>query len=544
MPVMETNRLKYALLISLLWCCKLLYGQSPIKGELLVQLKPDARIEKWLSGQNITARSQRGLQLARTLAPGANVHLVRYDTSRFNGSDLLMNFQRQASVLAAQYNYEVEFRTTPDDPEYARQWGLERIQAPAVWEYSTGGVTAQGDSIVIAILDSGFDPSHEDLRENLWRNRDEIPNDGIDNDNNGYTDDYHGWNFLDDDANFPVDRHGQSVAGIAGARGNNQQGVSGVNWETQLMLLAIRSVDEIIEAYEYVVEQRRRYNTSNGAEGAFVVVTNASFGQSDIFCADQPVWGAMYDRLGEVGVLTAAGTANQAFDVDEFGDMPTTCESEFLMTVLNITDRDRRHRSSAFGEKSIDMGAPGEGSYTTQPFDTYGSFNDNSAAAPHLTGSIALLYSLPCEDLAESALTQPAQTAIVLRNALLQGVDPIDNLVGETATGGRLNVFNSMELLQASCDNQNAAANLSLINLYPNPARSTLNIIYQAPEFAEQQLRVFNALGQLIYEQRLVPSRFGEKTEQLPLEGWQPGFYVLEISGQAGEVVRKFVIGE
>ena len=118
-------------------------------------------------------------------------------------------------------------------------------------------------------------------------------------------------------------------------------------------------------------------------------------------------WGKIYERLGAAGILTAAGAANNAWDVVQVGDMPTTCPSDFLLTVLNTNANDERYYGSAFGRKSIDMGAPGQNSYTTKPFNNYGSFNGNSAAAPHLAGAIALLYAMPCGNIGRGRLRYP-----------------------------------------------------------------------------------------------------------------------------------------
>ncbi|NJO87456.1 MAG: hypothetical protein HC821_05725 [Lewinella sp.] len=101
-------------------------------------------------------------------------------------------------VMAWQYDYQVDWRNAPNDEHYERQPNLTRLGFPMVWAASTGGVTSRGDSLVVAVLDGGFDLGHPDLRPNLWRNAAERPGDGIDNDQNGYIDDAHGWDFVDE----------------------------------------------------------------------------------------------------------------------------------------------------------------------------------------------------------------------------------------------------------------------------------------------------------------------------------------------------------
>ncbi|MBK7870166.1 MAG: S8 family peptidase [Saprospiraceae bacterium] len=302
----------------------------------------------------------------------------------------------------------------------------------------------------------------------------------------------------------------------------------------------MRDVSHIIAAYEYVIEQRKRYNYTRGAQGAFVVATNLSLGIDNVFCDAQPIWGGMYDLLGEVGILTGAGTANRSWNVDDVGDMPTTCTSDFLLTCLNTTAADQIYSGSAFGAVSIDVGAPGEGSYTTKVGNRYGSFSDNSAAAPHLTGAIALLYSLPCEALTVNALTQPAQTALSIRQAILDGVDILDNLKSKTATGGRLNVFRSMETLQNYCEV--STGDLALIKLYPNPTYEEITIEYEAPNFDDYELRVYNALGQLVHRNNITPPRFSEKVHSIDVHNWSPGMYFLTLGQGNDRVQIKFIV--
>lgn len=512
-----------------------------IEGDILVQLAERVTPERFLSAFSDPGRSVSVLTYDRPVGRRLNIHLFHYDPQRTNGEALLEQLRRHPLVTAAQFNYQVEYRsTTPDDPEFVRQWGLPRIGAPEVWDVTTGGTTALGDEIVIAILDDGIDVSHRDLVNNIWANPDEVPNDGIDNDGNGYVDDTKGWNFVDESPQHRVLSHGTSVTGLLGARGNNGTGVTGVNWGVKVVFLDVSRVPEIIAAYEYVVDLRERYNKTQGREGAFVVATNASIGISKVFCEEQPLWGQMYDLLGQVGVLSVAGAPNNAWDVEEEGDMPTTCPSEFLVTVLNTNIDDERHQGSGWGAKSIDMGAPGNESYSTKPLDSYGIFSGNSAAVPHLTGSIALLYSLPCPEIAESARQQPSQTALSMRQAILAGVDPLSDLAGITVTGGRLNIFNAMERLQQQCGGTSGP--LAILQLVPNPADQQLRVVFETPDFDPYEVRVFNTLGQIVFRDNVTPSRFASKSYSVPTWQWAPGVYYFSIHRGKERVTKPFVV--
>lgn len=510
-----------------------------VKNELLVQLDKEASPTVLL--ERINRQKPASALRKRVAARRFNIHLLQFDPAAWPGETLLEWLQVQKDVRAVQYNYQVEFRQEPNDPEFVKQWGFPRIGLTEVWDVSTGGLTANGDTIVVAILDSGSDLGHPDLQGNIWNNPAEIPDDGIDNDNNGYIDDTYGWNFISDTKEMRTDSHGLAVAGLVGAKGDNNMGVAGVNWNVKLMICAIQYVDQIVSAYEYAIAQRQLYNETRGKEGAFVVATNASFGLlTPTFCDQQPVWGGMYDLLGEVGILTGAGTTNRNLDVDAEGDMPTTCESDFIITVTNMNESEEKEFSSGFGEIAIDMAAPGQNSFSLYLFDRYATFDGNSAAAPHLTGAIALLYSLPCAELASDALTNPRETALLIRSALTNGTEPLPSFEGLTATGGLLNVFNAMEIIDEACGGSSGP--MDILKIFPNPASSSFFIEYETPDFEPYDFRVFNALGQLMYRNTETPNRFAAKRIEIDTRNWAPGAYFAAIQRGDKQEVKPVLV--
>ena len=437
-------------------------------------------------------------------------------------------------LVTVQYNWRVQPRRTPNDPDYDRQDNLDRLGFPELWELTTGGSLPNGIPIVTAVLDAGFDAEHEDLRANLWTNPGEIAGDGLDNDGNGYVDDLHGFNFIDTlGGEYNIDAHGTQVTGIIGAVGNNGIGVAGTNWDARLMLFSVRTVSDIVQAYTYVVDRRAAFNRSRGREGAFVAATNASFGVEGATCADFPVWGAMYDRLGEVGVLTAASVANAPLDVDAVGDLPTDCPSDFLITVTNVGVNGELHPSAAFGREEVDLAATGEGSYTTRPGDRYGPFGGTSAAAPYVCGAISLLYATAaCPELIASVFDRPAVAARLVRNAMLEGTVAYAGLESRTVTGGVLEVTKASAVLVTSCP---AAVfkTFGIDAVFPQPTANLVTLLTNQPTLPNTlTVRVVNALGQVVATPSYEPVFAGAAGVRLDLSGLPTGYYVISLDAE------------
>jgi serine protease len=401
--------LQKVLLVSALCITSFSYSQNStyVPGELLVQLKPGTDQAAFI--RKLEADPATGVARLICISDIMNIYQLQFEVKNTDLNAALKSFLFYPEIITAQKNHYVYDRETiPSDTLFDNQWHHKNtgqtggiadadLDSPEAWDITTGGLTTHGDSIVVCIIENGgVDINHIDLKNNIWKNYAEIPNDGIDNDNNGYVDDFDGWNVINLDDLISAGSHGTRVAGMIGATGDNITGVSGVNWDVKMMIVQGQQASNeatVIAAYTYPMKMRKRYNESYGEEGAFVVATNSSWGIDGADAADSPLWCAMYDSLGHYGILNIAATTNNNNNVDVVGDMPTTCTSEFLIGVTMTNSQDLR-ANSGYGTTHVDLGAPGQNVQTTMP-GGYVVSSGTSFATPGVAGCVALAYSAP-----------------------------------------------------------------------------------------------------------------------------------------------------
>lgn len=427
-----------------------------------------------------------------------------------------------------QYDRSVYPRNTPNDPLFANQWDMTRIGMPEAWSQTVGGTTITGDTIVVAILDTGFDAEHEDLQQNIWVNADEIPGDSLDNDQNGYIDDYRGVNVRTGDDEHPEDTHGTAIAGIIGARGNNAKGICGVNWNVKLLLVSgIKNESDIIEGYAYAKALREKYTATGGSQGAFIVATNLSAGIDNGLPEDHQMWCDQYESLGQAGILGICSTTNANTDVDIEGDMPTTCPSEYLIAVTNTDMDDNKLLFAGFGATHIDLGAPGTPTLTTDIANGYEDFEGTSASAPHVAGAIALLYAAACPSLLELVHSNPGALALQMKNLILENTDQVESLKDITVSDGRLNVARSVGALIDLCES--SGGELEIIQITPNPVFEETLIEYNIPDLNPYEIHLYDSAGRLLLKEAPVFTIPGVQTYELRMPGLVPGVYYVSL---------------
>lgn len=477
---MNITHTKATLLLSFLMLFFIAKAQEKteyIAGEVLVQLVANFQNIDMLIKQNQKFNgANTELALVEKLSESLNIWHLKFNAKQVEHTQFINHLALNKYVVEYQNNTTVALRsTTPNDTEFNQQWqyinpggfggivGAD-IDADLAWDITTGGVTSLGDTIVVCIVDDGILETHEDLEENLWVNHGEIENNGIDDDNNGYIDDYRGFNANNTGAS-DLDEvysppgfwgvHGNAVAAVVGAKGNNALGVAGVNWDVKLMIVKNQGASQaqVIKAYEYPLTMRKLYNETNGAEGAFVVAVNSSWGINYGNPASYPLWCAFYDEMGQAGIINTGATANEDTNVDVEGDMPTGCSSNYLLTVTNVWRNDVKVNDAGYGLSTIDMGAFGEDAHTASQSSTtgYAGFGGTSGATPQVAGAIALLYAAPCPSFAGLYASDPAAAALKAKEYVINGGDDNVSLQNITVSGKRLNLNGMLTQLNIEC---------------------------------------------------------------------------------------------
>jgi subtilisin family serine protease len=346
------------------------------------------------------------------------------------------------SVIFAEQNSVGKFTSTPNDPTFSDQWEMNNIgqvgksatygagvddadiDAPEAWDVTTGS-----SAVTIGIVDSGTDYNHADIAPNAWVNAGESGSgretNGIDDDGDGYKDDVRGWDFLESD-NTPLptsdssllDVHGTWTASIAGARGNNALGISGMSQNSKILPVRANLEDatplataaaSVTVAFDYAAKRGAR-------------VVNGSIG----FPQDNAVIRMAIAMHPETLFVVAAG--NESLDNEVTPTYPCAYPDTNLICVGASDRRDKRATFSSWGRSRVDLAAPGVDIPGASPLDRYHVASGTSASTPLVSGTAALVLSV-----------HPTWTPAQVKDAILATVDPIPGWAADSVSGGRLN---------------------------------------------------------------------------------------------------------
>lgn len=372
-------------------------------------------------------------QVVKTLGV-IGVHLVETPQPLGRAIEALY---RSGAVEYAEPDYKVKAEVVPDDPAFDLLWGLNNtgqtggvpdadIDAPEAWDTAT-----LGKGVIVGVVDTGVDYSHEDLAGNMWQNPGEIAADGIDNDGNGWVDDIYGIDTVNNDSDpFDDNNHGTHVTGTIGALGNNGKGITGIAWETKIMALKFLDASgsgfnsDAIEAIGYALSMKNKL-------GYLRMILNNSWGGGGY---SQALYDAIQTAQNE-GVLFLAAAGNEGRDTDLYPHYPSGYDLDNIITVGASDQKDQppvlfgTASWSNRGCTSVDLSAPGDNIFSTLPFNQYGFNSGTSMATPHVSGIAALIWS-----------KYPNQNWRVVKSALLNSVEQKSALKKYSVSQGRVNL--------------------------------------------------------------------------------------------------------
>lgn len=338
------------------------------------------------------------------------------------------------NVEVAEYNYLRYAAVIPNDPRFDELWGMHNtgqtggtpdadIDAPEAWDIATGN-----SEVIIGVIDTGVEYTHEDLAANIWTNPGEIPNNGVDDDGNGYVDDIHGVNTITGTGD-PMDDHyhGTHCSGTIAGVGNNGIGVVGVCWTAKIIGIKFLNsggsgtTADAIESVNYAI-----WLKNNGTN---IRVLSNSWGGGGY---DQTLHDAI-DAAGNVGILFTAAAGNYSSNNDASPFYPATYDCDNILAVASTDHNDNMSSFSNYGATTVDMGAPGSSILSTYTGNSYGTLSGTSMATPHVSGAAGLLLSV-----------NDQLTVQELKDYLMNYGDSIPALSGMCISGKRLNAYGSV----------------------------------------------------------------------------------------------------
>ena len=424
-------------------------GISDLQGQPGVNYVPNEVLVKFVKG---TSAAGRANALARVNGQVAESILTKAMQRAGETEALLLVHTPLAAIEAigrikgsevayAEPNYIYTHQAVATDSYFTNGslWGMYGASTSPANQYGSGAATAWAAghtgsaSVVLGVIDEGIQFDHPDLTGQVWTNPFETA-DGVDNDGNGYIDDIHGWDFdgnnnsiYDGGTRGSLDDHGTHVSGTIGAKANGT-GVVGMNWNITLIsckFLGRRggTTANAVKAVDYLNDLKSRHSMN-------IVASNNSWGGGGF---SQALSDAV-DRANTVNILFIAAAGNGGSDGvgdnnDATASYPSNLPQANVIAVAAITSAGLKSSFSNYGATTVDLGAPGQGVWSSTAYSIYESYSGTSMATPHVTGAAALYAS-----------THPGSSAATIKAAILNSTTPTSSLSGKCVTGGRLNV--------------------------------------------------------------------------------------------------------
>lgn len=404
---------------------------ASIKQNIVVKVKDKNKFEREFSSEtyknlfsNLYVLRQTSLDPLK-LQKNTNVEFVEVEQK---------SFKRELGTVAPTESNTEKMAGELNDPFLKQVWSYQDVAKNGMSVYEARrefGFNPEA-TVTVAVVDTGVDYRHDDLKNVMWINKNEIPGNGIDDDNNGYIDDVYGINTIkrlsDGTASGDVldtHSHGTHVSGTIAAESNNQIGIAGI--ASNVKIMAIRSVPNNGDESDIDVAESFIYAANNGAK-----VINCSFGKK----ANEggKLIPETLKHLNDLGVVVVVAAGNDRTNNDTRPQYPASFMADNMISVASTTSSGGLSSFSNYGEQTVHLAAPGSSIYSTTPKNRYESMSGTSMASPAVAGLVAEVLSF-----------YPNITPLEMRNLLMRSSIKSDHLKGKTVSGGRANLLKALE---------------------------------------------------------------------------------------------------
>lgn len=394
-----------------------------VPGEFIVKLKDTVSAQS-----SVHTLSQALGSYVKSTIPGQNIVVIKRPVFEIQ-SNVIKTLSQNPLVEIVEPNFIYRINKTSNDPLLGNLWGIKNtgqqdsqrregiagmdVGAEQAWDITTGN-----KDIIVAVIDTGIDYNHPDLKENLWINEVEAKGQaGVDDDNNGIVDDIHGANFVDSSkpTGNPLDDHGHGshCSGTIGATGNDGRGIVGVAWNVRLMGVKFLSasgsgsLEGALKGIDYAVKM-----------GA-VILSNSWGGGGYSETLKQAI-----ERSHQANTLFVAAAGNESNNNDANPTYPATYDVPNIVSVAAVDNRGQIASFSNYGKTKVHVGAPGVNVYSSIKGGGYDSWSGTSMAAPHVSGMAVLLKS-----------NEPNLSNVEMKERIVSTAKPIAGLRGKSKAG-------------------------------------------------------------------------------------------------------------
>ncbi len=420
---MVHGRITVATSLFLLLGASTVFAATPtveaVPGEYLVQVKDQKVFRKEVALQALGAES------TRVVSKDRNIYLVKRNI--LEKSEYAISQLKSSNAVIVEPNFIYHIVKAPNDPMYGELWGIHNtaqkgghegvdIDAERAWDVTTGS-----RDVLVAVIDTGVDYTHPDIAPNIWTNQAEANGKaGVDDDNNGYIDDIHGYDFANDKGDSMDDHgHGTHVSGTIGAKGNDGKGIVGVNWDVTIMGVKFLdasgsgSLEGAIKAIDYATKMGAMIESNSWGGGGFSDLLKQSI-----------------ERARDKNVLFVAAAGNESNDNDANPSYPCTYDTANIVSVAAVDNNGNMADFSNWGHSTVHVAAPGVNIYSSLFGNKYDSWSGTSMATPHVSGVAALIKSV-----------NPTFGYKELKARLISSARPLSSVRGKVSTSGLVNAY-------------------------------------------------------------------------------------------------------